>query len=224
MKNKIVTVLFGVCVLFFILTFSIGLPIYNRWFYFLHVKNMDLDFLSDYYGISYSYDMIVEAYNELLNYLTLPFFEFGTGKLAYSPEGKAHFVDCKRLFDLNISVLLISGIAISVILVFQKKNKIKFINFKGFPVYFYAGIFALVLPLILGALVSIDVEKAFVVFHKIFFPGKDNWIFDPRYDEIITVFPMEFFINCAAFIGVGLLVISIALILLGIYQKHKNKN
>ena len=30
---------------------------------------------------------------------------------------------------------------------------------------------------------------------------KDNWIFDPRYDQIINILPQQFFINCAIVIA-----------------------
>ena len=46
-----------------------------------------------------------EAYDEVLNYLTLPNKPFGTGQLKYSESGMSHFVDCKKLFNLNISLI-----------------------------------------------------------------------------------------------------------------------
>jgi integral membrane protein (TIGR01906 family) len=65
-----------------------------------------------------------------------------------------------------------------------------------------------------GGLAALDFNRAFVIFHHIFFPGKDNWMFDPRTDEIILVLPQEFFRNCAILIGAGLLVMSVMLMIL----------
>ena len=51
--------------------------------------------------------------------------------------------------------------------------------------------------LAVGALAATDFDRAFVIFHSIFFPGKTNWIFDWRTDPIILLLPEDFFRNCA---------------------------
>ena len=102
MKTKLLSVLCAVCVVFFLLTAAIGLPIYIRPFYYAHIEAFDLARVS-----GYSEEEIREAYDEVLDYLTLPGKEFGTGVLPHSAEGKAHFEDCKVLFDLNRNVLLV---------------------------------------------------------------------------------------------------------------------
>ena len=65
---------------------------------------------------------------------------------------------------------------------------------------FWAGAGLLAAGLIVGGLAALDFDRAFVVFHAIFFPGKDNWLFDPRTDEIIRVLPQDFFMHCAILI------------------------
>ena len=70
---------------------------------------------------------------------------------------------------------------------------------------------AIVLPLLLGGLISLDFDRAFTIFHSIFFPGKDNWVFNPYTDEIIRVLPQNFFMNCAILIGAGVIVLSAAI-------------
>ena len=55
-----------------------------------------------------------------------------------------------------------------------------------------------------GALAALDFDRAFVAFHALFFPGKDNWLFDPAQDQIINILPQEFFRSCAILI-LGLL-------------------
>ena len=61
-----------------------------------------------------------------------------------------------------------------------------------------AGLGAVLLAV--AALAALDFDRAFVVFHSIFFPGKDNWRFDPAADQIIEILPQEFFRNCALLI------------------------
>ena len=52
-----------------------------------------------------------------------------------------------------------------------------------------------------GALAALDFDRAFTVFHTLFFPGKDNWLFDWRTDGVILILPEAFFRNCALLIG-----------------------
>ena len=63
-----------------------------------------------------------------------------------------------------------------------------------------------------GLLASVDFERAFVVFHALFFPGKDNWLFDPAVDQIILILPEVFFRNCALLIG-GLILLWCAILI-----------
>ena len=62
---------------------------------------------------------------------------------------------------------------------------------------------------VIGGLAALDFDRAFVVFHSLFFPGKSNWIFDWRVDEIILVLPQVVFRNYAILI-VGLLLLGCA--------------
>jgi len=75
---------------------------------------------------------------------------------------------------------------------------------------------------IIVAIVGFD--RAFVAFHSIFFPGKSNWIFNFKTDEIILVMPQEFFMNCVIIIAAGLVTLSAALILIDVLLRHKEKN
>jgi len=65
---------------------------------------------------------------------------------------------------------------------------------------------------IIGGLVALDFDRAFEIFHKLFFPGKDNWLFDPLKDEIINILPEEYFRNCAIAIGALVLILCIVCI------------
>lgn len=220
MKNKICSVIFSVAVFFFIITFSIGLPIYFRPFYYAHIYAMELPEKSGFTKAE-----IKEAYNEVLDYLTIPGKEFGTGIMRHSESGASHFADCKVLFDLNASVLIISAIIIIALLVFHKQGKIERPLIWKFSSESWAAAAAIILPLVLGGLASINFDKAFVVFHKIFFPGKDNWLFNVFEDEIIKVLPQKFFMNCAILIACGVLVISVAIIakeMIVFYKEQKN--
>ena len=75
--------------------------------------------------------------------------------------------------------------------------------------------------LTVGGLAALNFDRAFVVFHSIFFPGKDNWMFDWQSDPIILFLPQDFFRNCAILILVLLLVWCVALLAADIWAKKR---
>ena len=210
MLKRAIFVIFAVALVFLVLTVSIGLPIYLRPFYYAHIDALELDQAS-----GFTKDQIRTAYDEVLDYLTLPDKPFGTGEIAHSQEGAAHFADCKVLFDLNAWVLVGSALVVLGILLVRKRCKLPSLR----PAAFWAGVSALTLPIVVGTLAAMDFDRAFVIFHQIFFPGKDNWIFNYYTDPIIQVLPQTFFMNCAILIGVGLLLLSGCLLWLGRHRK-----
>ena len=218
------TVVFIVMLVVFILTFSIGLPIYCRFFYYIQIKTLNLPEAAASYGIKADYNDIKTAYDQILNFCTLPNQPFKSGIFNMSESGKSHFADCKVLFDLNLAGMIVSGAIALTLILLNRFKVIKLVRIKGHRAYLISAIVALALPLVIGALAAIDFDKAFEIFHGIFFPGKTNWTFDPYYDQIITVMPQEFFMNCAIIIGVGLIVFSTALIAADLVLWRKEKN
>ena len=75
--------------------------------------------------------------------------------------------------------------------------------------------------LLVGALAELDFGRAFVLFHALFFPGKDNWLFDPRVDQIINILPQEFFRSCAILI-LALLALGCAVLILWDILRRKH--
>ena len=205
MKTKLLSILCAVCVVFFLLTVAIGLPIYIRPFYYAHIEAFDLPARS-----GYTAEEIRAAYDEVLDYLTLPGKEFSTGVLPHSAEGKAHFEDCKVLFDLNVSILIGSGLVLAVLFFMRKKWGPYRIGKHSAP--FWAAVLSVTAPIMIGCLAALDFDRAFVIFHSIFFPGKTNWVFDWYEDPIIRVLPQEFFMDCAILIGVGLITMAVGIL------------
>ena len=216
MKSKLCSAVLAFSAFILILTFSIGLPIYVRPFYYAHIDPLDLELMS-----GYEKDEIVDAYNEVLDYLTLPGAEFGTGVMEYSEEGYAHFEDCKGLFALNGMALFCSAGIVLVLFILRKKRVIGKLSINGISPIFYSGVAAIVIPSLLGFIIALDFDRAFEVFHRIFFPGKDNWLFDPARDEIINVLPEEFFRNCAILIGASVLILGTLSIVLSLLKRKK---
>lgn len=216
-RERILAVILAAAVFFLILTASIALPIYIRPFYYLHIEALDLPRVS-----GFTADQIMQAYDEVLDYLTLPGREFGTGVMACSQAAQDHFVDCRALFDLNAGILLLSAGITAVLLFLRRTNRVGTLELGGYGAPFWGAAGVLTIILVVGGLAALDFNRAFVIFHSIFFPGKDNWIFDWHRDQIIRVLPQQFFMNCAILIGTGILVFSLGILAAEIFR-HRRK-
>lgn len=199
------------------LTASIGLPIYVRGFYFLHVKPLDIVNQS-----GFDLQTITDGFNDLMDYLTLS-KPFSIGAIPYSAEGQSHFQDCKVLFDLNAWVMLSSAVVLAIILIVCKVKKIKPHRFGDHSPAFFAGVTLLSTFVLIAAIGSIDFDATFEAFHKIFFPGKTNWVFNPRTDPVINILPEEFFRNCAILIVSSIIVLCVTCIICDAVQRSKNR-
>ena len=215
-SNTARSLVFALALLIFILSFSIALPILFRPFYFLHIDALDLESVS-----GFQKSQIKESYNDLLDYLTIPGKEFSVGQLPYSDRGSSHFKDCKFLFLLDIFAMIASSITLVIMTILKRKLKWQSFKFGKIPASLCSAIGAVSLPVIVGVLAATDFDRAFKIFHKIFFPGKTNWYFSTELDPIINVLPVRFFMNCAILIGASILVFSLAIIFVNIKQKKK---
>lgn len=218
MKNKLLSSLFVIFTVLFIVSASIALPIYIRPFYYAHIEPYNL-----VERTGKSAEEIRDAYNEVLDYLTLPNREFGTGVFEYSEDGKSHFADCKALFSLDTVVLLVSAAALALLAVLASKGLFKLCRPFGAHILLTSGALPFVLFASLGIVASIDFDTTFVIFHKIFFAGKENWVFNPYTDEIILALPQSFFANCAILIAASIIVLSLACVIFGLADLQKTK-
>ena len=176
---------------------AIAAPILCRPFYYAQIRSLQIGKRT---GLS---DAVIRgAYDEVMDFLVYG-APFGTGALAYTAEGESHFVDCRRLFVLHFWVLRISAAVLLALLgvhFYKKKNGMAAVRARHLPVFWSAvgmcAVFA-----VLAVWGAVDFDTLFVSFHAAFFPGKSNWIFDPRYDQIINILPQQFFLHCAALIA-----------------------
>lgn len=189
-----------------VLSFSISVPILFRPFYYVQINALHLPERT-----GWSAETIREAYDQVLDFCVLG-KPFGTGQLAWSESGRSHFADVRGLFLLDFAVMAVTALLAVLLLVLYKRGKLRFYRFGGRSPGFWAGVLAAALVLLVGGLAALNFNRAFTVFHAIFFPGKDNWLFDPATDQIILVMPETFFRNCAILIGLVLLACCGALI------------
>ena len=213
--SKLLSVLCSILIALVVLTGAIAVPLLCRPFYYAHIGGMGLTS----YGLPE--EEIKTAYDEMMDYCLGKTRDFSAGVLPFSPSGADHFADVRELFLLDLRVLVVS---LAVLLAALVAGRIK--NLRPSPLLgrgsgFWAaaglgGVF-----LAVGGLAALDFDRAFVVFHSIFFPGKDYWIFDWQTDPSILFLPQEFFRNCALLVLALILLWSGALIGADFIQSKK---
>lgn len=211
-------VLFAVltaALMLFVFAASVAVPLLCRPFYYAHIDALELTEKR-----VWTKEEMIAAYDEMLDYC-LYGGEFGTGVLKWSDSGKDHFDDCAFLFRLDFMALF-GSVAVLLCGFLLRKKGMRPARPCGLGVPFWGGASLLTLSAVTAALTAIDFDRAFVVFHKIFFPGKENWFFDYKTDQIILILPEAFFRNCAILVGSLMTVACVALIVADVCHKRKH--
>lgn len=198
--SKLLSVVLSVLIALVVLTGSVAVPLLCRSFYYAHIGPMGLE------GYGLSRAEIETAYNEMMDFCLGRREEFSAGVLAFSQSGADHFADVRGLFLLDLRVLKLSVVGLGFLLGWCLMGKVRPYRFLSRGPGFWAATGLGASFLIVGGLAALDFDRAFVIFHSIFFPGKDNWIFDWQTDPIILFLPQDFFRNCALLILALLLV------------------
>lgn len=201
----------GIGVLFTLFFISIGVILVIN---FRPLYEWDINFLDIEVSSGMTKDVIMENYNALIDYCS-PFF---TGELAFptlaaSEAGLFHFKEVKDIFIMFYWLLPLTGIPLLGIVFYKKKKQ-------DYGYLLPSSLTCIILPIVVSLACMINFDKTFVIFHKLFF-NNDYWIFDPVTDPIIRLLPEEFFLHCAIFIV--LIVILGSLTLFGLSKKFKRK-
>jgi len=192
--SKLLSAALSVLIALVVLTGSIAVPLLCRSFYYAHIGPMGLE----RYGLTEV--QVREAFDDVMDFCLGKREDFAAGVLAFSQSGADHFADVRGLFLLDLRVLGCSAVALAVLLGWSLAGRVRPHRFLGRGPGFWAAVGLGASFLIVGGLAALDFDRAFVVFHSVFFPGKDNWIFDWRTDPIILFLPQDFFRNCAILI------------------------
>lgn len=167
----------------------------------------DINYLNIKETSGYDEELIRKNYNALIEYNS-PFYkgELELPDLPSSPQGLQHFVEVKDIFAAVYFLAFTSLITCILIIIYKQKKK-------DYSYLLLSSITVILLPIIIGVLVSVNFDRAFVVFHKIFFRN-DYWIFNEELDPVIKILPQTFFLHCLLLIlfilvlGSGLLFLS----------------
>ena len=180
---------------------------------FRHLYYHDISSLNIEETSGYSENVIRENYDALIDYNSV--FHRGSLDLSLpmSREGRIHFQDVKRIFDV-LQILCVLSLIGSLILGIRAWKQ----GYRGFLKS--AAVLSVFLPVIAGMLIAFNWDNAFILFHELMF-SNDYWLFDERTDPVINILPDEFFLHCALLII--LLILAASLIMGLIYLRQKKR-
>ena len=201
-----------------VLSGAIAAPLLCRPFYYAHIGPMGLEELT---GLTR--EQIQQAFDQVMDYCLGLREDFAAGILPFSESGASHFTDVRGLFLLDLWVLGLSLLGLAVLFVLCRRKRMRPSLLLGRGPGFWAACGLGVTFLAVGAFAAADFERAFVVFHQLFFPGKDNWLFNWWEDPVILILPEAFFRNCAILILALLLLWCAILIVADLWAGRRRK-
>ena len=182
--NRKRDIVLAIILTLFIISLAVCITVFCKQLYYF-----DIGYLHLVEKTGLSYDVIKENYDILIQYQSI-FFQ-GALNLPHFPmsiTGRVHFEEVKVIFESIQVICLITG-CVSAVMIYQNMKQKEYRYLK------LTAMLSVGLPLIIGFFVSIDFDKAFVLFHKIVFRN-DFWIFDVATDPVITILPERYFVHC----------------------------
>ena len=149
----------------------------------------------------------------------------GEARYFFSEIEIRHMIDVYELFAVGLVIqwILIVLFLTTLGLFFWKgREQLRYL-YKSWQIGAIAVLGALIA---LVALIAINWQRAFVIFHEIFF-NNDYWILDSRVDLLVNIVPYPFFISISIFIGgffaVGLGLLGVVSTVLLRRKKHRKE-
>ncbi|PKM95671.1 MAG: TIGR01906 family membrane protein [Firmicutes bacterium HGW-Firmicutes-1] len=219
--SKAIAIVFSLTLFFVLLFASVNIIVYNMDYYKWHYEKRDIDI-----NTGMEMNDLVMVTEKLLNYLkndddNLNMKKLINGKVeeVFGDREKSHMVDVKKMSvaataTRNYGAILV----IAIITLAYINNKKLFLYILSSIKYVFIGTTAIVLGI--GALLLIDFNKYFTIFHEIFFTN-DLWLLDPQTDILINMVPEVFFFNTAMLVILLFLLIS-SIVIVGA-EKAKKK-
>ncbi|WP_455684331.1 TIGR01906 family membrane protein [Thomasclavelia sp.] len=198
----------SIMLMIFFISFAIVFTVFFKQLYYFDIDYLNIDITS---GMPVG--VIKENYDILINYQSI-FYQgaLNLPDFIMSTNGRIHFQEVKIIFEAIQILMVISGM-ISIPMVIKRLKQKEYRFFK------LAGMLTIIVPSMLGFVVALDFNNAFIVFHKIVFRN-DFWIFDYHSDPVIRILPETFFMHCF------ILIVVIVIILAGfclIFYNYKQK-
>ena len=216
-ESKFLPVMTSILTALAVVAGSIAVPILCRPFYYAHITPLQMRL-----RVRLTEEQVRETYNEVMDYCLGLTEDFSLRHLVWSSNGAEHFADVQRLFLLDLKVLIAALIGLVILWVAARCRNIQPASIKGHSPGFWAVTGLAAVFAVLGLLAALDFDRFFTAFHAVFFPGKDNWIFDPEVDPVIDMLPQVFFRNCAILVLSLILTACILCILIDRYHRKKS--
>ena len=197
MKHKVFNIAAALIAAVCVICISVTAVVLARPLYYWDTDNLQIPETS-----GYSKEICIENYDALIDYNLIG----GSEKLVFpsfsmSEQGEIHFAEVKEIF-ITMQVISIAGIILFA--GFMLYRKLHGVPREGTLWMRFTGIVLLSAVVLIGLAMTIDWQWSFEFMHKVFFDN-DYWLFDPKYDPVITILPDRFFLHC----GILILLISV---------------
>lgn len=202
----------ALCVLVLIVCQSIAIPTFLQAFY-----SHEYDKYSVPETISTEKDELMTVTGQLLDYmhgkradLIIPAVVDGQQRDFFNEKEIAHMADVRALFDIGFRVRNVAFwlLLLVVLALFFINARVLFVLSRCCREVLAAF---LLLAVILVVFIALDFDRAFNIFHMLFF-SNDLWQLNPATDLLINIVPLGFFMDIAVFIGSLIASLSLAII------------
>lgn len=192
MKHKVFNIAAALIAAVCVICISVTAVVLARPLYYWDTDNLQIPETS-----GYSKEICIENYDALIDYNLIG----GSEKLVFpsfnmSEQGEIHFAEVKEIF-ITMQVISIAGIILFA--GFMLYRKLHRVPREGTLWMRFTGIVLLSAVVLIGLAMAIDWQWSFEFMHKVFFDN-DYWLFDPKYDPVITILPDRFFLHCGILI------------------------
>jgi len=137
----------------------------------------------------------------------------------FNEKEKSHLKDVKDMIDSAINLLLILILLFFILLIYFYNTKQLIIFFNSLMLGSFLSIF-LILIIFLLSLSNFD--DLFLNFHLISF-NNDLWLLNPETDNLIKLFPQQFFYDALSRIVIYSLIISVLVLIFSFYIRNRLK-
>jgi integral membrane protein (TIGR01906 family) len=137
----------------------------------------------------------------------------------FNEREKEHLKDVKDLIQLILFIFYFSIIlffVLSILLILSNKNNIKSIIKNAGIIFLFSGFLTFLDAFIFWLMLKLNFDLAFELMHKIFF-RIGTYVFDPSFENIVVLYPPQFFYDITINIVVNTLAFSFFLFLGGLF-------
>jgi integral membrane protein (TIGR01906 family) len=118
----------------------------------------------------------------------------------FNQREKDHMVDVKNLILGGFMIRNAAAAVIAASLIILSLLRVRFVKYFMQAVKFVFAGFIIAASALTAIIVS-DFDRAFTVFHQLFF-NNDLWILNPDNDLLVNIVPLGFFTDISALVGV----------------------